>query len=77
MYVWLGIQIKGGMELRKAFYTSNAEVLNKLDSIENQSQYINQLILDDIHRDLNEKGFYLDDTTMTLLLTYLLRQRQV
>ena len=65
------------MELRKAFYTSNAEVLNKLDSIENQSQYINQLILDDIHRDLNEKGFYLDDTTMTLLLTYLLRQRQV
>ena len=63
--------------MRKAFYTSNAEVLNKLDSIENQSQYINQLILDDIHRDLNEKGFYLDDTTMTLLLTYLLRQRQV
>ena len=57
--------------MRKAFYTSNKEVLAKLDSIENQSQYINQLILCDIHQDLHEKRFYLNESTLDLLLYYL------
>lgn len=58
--------------MRKSFYTSNKDVLEKLDTIENQSQYINTLILNDIYRNSSEKQFCLSEDTLDLLLKFLI-----